>query len=418
MNRRMPPQSQDAPEAVDPDAVVIEILTQSAGTPDPYPLYHRLREAAPVHRTPFGLWFATRYDDCQIVLRDRRLGRGDHQLRVNRDPRLPGTPLFEWEKQVMVFADPPEHTRMRGLVAKAFNPKMVNQQRERITEFVDAALDKAEAEGGMDVIADLSYPLPFWLISEMLGIPEADRDAYRAWTEARAGILQPLFSDEALDAANKAFVESESYLRSLVAERRGSPGDDLLSALILAEEEGGRLTEGELIANVNMIVSAGFETIMHGVANGILALARHPDQLAAVQADPALVGPAVTEILRYDNPVPLAPPRTAFEEVALGDVVVQPGETVLPVIAAANRDPARFADPDRFDIHRPDNHPVSFGGGPHICLGAALARLQLEIAIGRLLQRFSTIELLVDEPAWSTTFNRRGPLALPVRLSP
>lgn len=407
--------SSDQSDEDQANSLVLELLTQSAGRPDPYPLYHRLREVAPVHRSPFGLWFATRYDDCQVVLRDRRLGRGDHELRVKRDPRLPGTPLFEWEKQVMVFADPPEHTRLRGLVAKAFTPKMVQRQRERITAFVDAALDRAADAGGMDVIADLSHPLPFWLISEMLGLPEADREDYRRWTEARAGILQPLFSDEALAVANSAFVESEAYLRSLVAERRGRPGDDLLSALIAAEEEGGRLTEGELIANVNMIVSAGFETVMHGIANGVLTLLRHPDQLAELRAHPDLISNAVEEILRYDNPVPLAPPRTAFVDVELGEVVIPCGETVLPVIAAGNRDPGRFDQPDTFDIRRPDCHPVSFGGGPHICLGASLARLQLVLAIGRLVRRFPFLELVEAGPTWTTTFNRRGPVALPIR---
>ena len=397
------------------DGALFELFMSPEGRADPYPLYRRIREVAPLFRSGMGAWFCTSYEAGSAVLRDSRMARPPADLRFEVD-RPEWAPLVAAQQRSMLFANPPDHTRIRGLVAKAFTPRVVEGMRPYVAGMVDAILDEAAERGELDVIDALSYPLPITVICEMLGIPDVDRDAIRAWTRTFVATLEPVVTDEAYAAAVRATVESEAYLRSVVDERRSSPGDDLISTLIAVEEEGEGLTTDELIANLNLLLGAGFETTMNLVGNGMLALLRHPDEMAQLRSDPSLMRNAVEELLRYDGSVQIAGPRLAEEDVTVGDVTIPAGEVVAVLLGAANRDPARFEDPDRLDVDRPDPHPLTFGGGIHFCLGAALARLEAQEAIGRLLRRFDVIELLDDEPQWHPTFNLRGLKSLPVAV--
>lgn len=408
-------------DSTEAEAAVFELFVNRSGRVDPYPLYHRLRTAGPVHQSSFGPWFVSSYAEASTVLRDNHFGRISIDAQEQFDPRLLGSRLLDTRTRNMLFVDPPDHTRLRRLVSKAFTPNAVERLRPYVRSFVDSVLDRAEADGRLDVIDDLAFPLPVTVIGEMLGIPEEDRDQFRAWTHALVATLEPLLSDEVLAAADASLVASNGYLHDLVARRRTDRGPDrgadLLSEMIAAEEEGDRLTEDEIVVNANLLVSAGFETTMNLVGNAVLALLRHPDQLDRLRREPELIRTAVEEFLRYDGSVQFAPPRMAQADIQLGEQVIPQGDVVVALLGAANRDPAAFDDPDRLDIGRPDVKPLTFGGGIHFCLGAALARLEAVEAVGGLVQRFSRLELQVDEPEWHPTINLRGLVSLPVEVA-
>jgi cytochrome P450 len=265
----------------------------------------------------------------------------------------------------------------------------------------------------MDVIAALAHPLPSLVICEMLGVPEADRPQMSIWTGDIQLVLAPVSTPEQLAMGEKAAAEFMAYIRTLAKERRGTLGDDLLSALLVAEEDGGRLTDDELVATVLFLFSAGHSTTRDLVANGLLALLHHPDQWRRLVLDPALLPAAINECLRYDSPVTLFP-RTALADTTIQDTPIAAGEPVFVSISAANRDPARFANPDTFDIDRPNNEHLAFGGGIHYCLGAGLARTEAEIIFSTLLRRYPHLELTEEPSEWRPTFSFRGPVALHV----
>jgi len=377
---------------------------------DPYPTYHRLRAEDPVHRTTMGFWILTRYNDVATVLRDARFGRkGFDELIRDRF----GENTFD---QAMLFRDPPDHTRLRALVNKAFTPRVIEEMRAKIQKTVDRLLDGVRDARAMDVIADLAYPLPVSVISEMLGVPAEDRDLFRGWSADIARSLDAIVlptEPEVVERGNAARHALSSYFRALIAERRRRPQRDLLSDLIAAEEQGDKLSEEELMATILLLFVAGHETTVNLIGNGTLALLRNPNQLEALRRSPALIGGAIEELLRYDAPVQRTG-RMPNTDVELGGKRIAKGDLVLSLIGAANRDPAHFAEPDRLDLARADNRHLAFGWGIHFCLGAPLARAEAQAAIGTIARRMPALALATPTPDWREASALRGLKTLPV----
>jgi cytochrome P450 len=378
---------------------------------DPNPLYHRLRELDPVHRSPAGVWVLTRHADATAVLRDPRFSSNPghlHGARPQVGPRRLDT-------RVLLFLDPPDHTRIRSLVSKAFTPNRVRQLRPRVEALVGELLDRVEQQGSPELIADLAYPLPVSVICELLGVPAVERDQFRRWSSDASRLLDRDIDldEQAMERGTAAIAGFTEYFIALIGERRNQARDDLLSALIAAEEAGERLSWEELLSTIILLFLAGHETTVNLIGNGALALLRHPDQLERLRRDPAIGPSAVEELLRYDSPVHVTA-RIATTEVAVGGTAIEPGEQVIVLVAAANRDPAVFPDPDRLDLGRPDNRHLSFSAGMHYCLGAALARLEGEVALRELVRRFPRLELAHPEPAYRDHLVLRGLRALPL----
>jgi pimeloyl-[acyl-carrier protein] synthase len=381
---------------------------------NPYPFYRRLQEADPVHQSPLGFWVLTRYDDCVMVLRDQRFGRAGFEGLLEsvygntvEQGRLPTS---------MLFRDPPDHTRLRGLVSRAFTPRVIEGLRPRIQQIVDGLLDRVLDAGRMEVISDLAYPLPVTVISEMLGVPEDDRERIKQWSADIARSLDAIglpTDPEIVDRGRTGRRAIGDYFRSLLPDRKKHPRGDLLSLLIEAEEQGDKLSEGELLATCVLLYIAGHETTVNLIGNGLLALLRHPAELERLRDDPALTQSAVEELLRYDGPVQRTA-RITNADVEIGGHKIPKGSMVVPVIGAANRDPAQFPDPDRLDVSRSDNRHIAFGFGIHFCLGAPLARLEGQITLGTLLHRLPKLALATDTPEWRESQVLRGLKALPV----
>jgi cytochrome P450 len=387
-------------------------LGDPAIRPDPYPVLARLRGASPFAEGD-GVLIVGRHADCSQVLRDPRASSQRGRSAAGRARR---TPSF-------LSLDPPDHTRLRRLVATAFSPRVIAALAPRIRALADELLDAARAagsagrEGGqLEVVSQLAYPLPVRIISELLGVPAADRPVFAGWSARLAGSLQPAFgaADPAETAtADQAREQFRDYFRDLIAERRARPAGDLLTGLIRAEDEGERLTEDELIATCVLLLVAGHETTVSLISNAVLALLRHPGQLAALQADPALAAGAVEETLRYDAPVQLTG-RVARGGMQAGRQTVADGTTLVLLLAAAGRDPAAFADPDRFDIRRGAAHHLAFAAGPHFCLGAPLARLEATITLRAFASRVTGPWLNEAGLAYKPNLNLRGPDRLTV----
>jgi pimeloyl-[acyl-carrier protein] synthase len=388
---------------------------------DPYPLYHRLRATDPVHRSSLGFWVLTRHADVLAVLRDPHMSRDPRRSErvelLRSSPRVEELLAAEEAAPSMLFVDPPDHTRLRALVNKAFTPAAVERLRPRVEAIVAGQLDRVAGAGAADVVEDLAYPLPVTVICELFGVPEADRARVRAWSRELVRLLDPLVASDALERALLARLELRGYLRGLIAERRPHPAGDLLSALIAAEDQGHQLTEAELVSMCVLLLIAGHETTVNLIANGTLALLGHPEAAARLRADPGLAGSAVEELLRYDSPVQFTS-RHATADLDIGGHRVRAGETVIAVLGAANRDLALFADPDRLDLSRTPNRHLAFGGGIHFCLGAPLARMEARIAIPALLARLPGLELGPGQPVRRDTVTLRGLASLPVTFQP
>jgi len=316
---------------------------------------------------------------------------------------------------MMLFVDPPDHTRLRSLVVKAFTPRVVQMMRARVEELVQRYLDEMADKEEVDLIADYAYPLPVSVICEILGIPEEDQSSFKGWAWDVAPILDPFVSAPDMAKVVTAGMSLVNYFNELIPQRRGAQSEDLLAQLIAVEEEGERLTHEELISTCILLLLAGHETTMNLMGNGLLALMRSPSQLDRLRGDPGLIGSAVEELLRRDGPAILTA-RIAQESVVVEDKEVVPGRLCIVLIGAANRDPKVFADPDRLDVGREPNKHLAFSAGPHFCLGATLARLEAQAAIGQIIDRFGTIELS-EEPEWRRTVTFRGLESLNVRLT-
>ncbi len=385
---------------------------------DPYPLYHRLRAEDPVHRSALGMWVLTRHADVLAVLRDPRMSRDPRRSErielLRSSAEVDELLTSEEAAPSMLFVDPPDHTRLRVLVNKAFTPAAVERLRPRVEAIVAGLLDRVAGAGAMDVVEDLAYPLP---VTVMFGVPEAARERFRAWSRELVRLLDPVVASDALERALQARLALRGYLRGLVAERRAHPSGDLLTALIVAEDHGHKLSEAELVSMCVLLLVAGHETTVNLIANGTVALLRHPEAWAQLQADPSLLGSAVEELLRYDSPVQFTS-RHALADLDIGGRRVRAGETVVAVLGAANRDPAQFPDPDRLDLARKPNRHVAFGGGIHFCLGAPLARTEARIAISALLARLPGLELGPRPPVRRDTVTLRGLASLPAKFPP
>ncbi len=367
---------------------------------DPYPRLAHLREVDPVNLTPLGVWRISRYDDVLRLLREKGAG-------VRRtDGVQPGSenlPDFG-PREFMLGKDPPDHTRLRKLVSKAFTPRAIARLRDRAQEIADIQVEAALERGSMDVIRDLALPVPSTLICEMMGVPTADRDRFTEWTAAATHLLASFAGPPEPESLQGA-VELGAYFDDLIAERRKNPSDDILSELIQAEEEGDRLSEAELLSQSVGLLIAGFETTIGLIGNGIRALLLHPDQLERLRDDPGLIATAVDECLRFDGPISLTL-RVAHEDLRFGERTVPKDSLIMALLAAANRDPKQFPDPDRFDVGREPNLHVAFGGGAHLCLGAHLARMEGAAAIGTLVRRSRKLELESDELEWGPSLFR------------
>lgn len=386
---------------------------------DPYPCYAEMRENDPVHEASFGAWVLFCYEDVVGFLRNPDLSVEEPEDPVQvafGERRRSGTEARGHGELAMINRDPPGHTRLRRLVSKVFTPRAVEGMRPRIRRLVCCLLDEAEGHREIDLIGQLAFPLPFAVISEMLGLPDGDVGQLRSWSGAIVRSLEPVVEPELVPEISRASENMVAYLRGVVRRRRRHPTDDLLSALIRAEEGGDALSEDELLEQVVLLFIAGHETTVNLIGNGVLALLRHRSELERLQEDPRLVPNAVEELLRYDAPVQHSRRRT-LADVSVRDTSIEAGSYVVLTLGSANRDPGRWGpDAETLDVGRRDaREHVSFGGGRHYCLGAALARLEGELAIKELVDRFPEIEL-AGAPEWNGRLNLRGLEQLPVVL--
>ena len=396
---------------------------------DPHPTLAPLREQSPAHlvATPNGLktWLVTRYDDAKALLtdprvsKDMRVGYGlvpqnfvDLEKQAHFQAQRGTRKQFATElSTTMLDSDPPDHTRLRRLVAKAFTMRQVEALRPRITELVTELLDAIEAQDEVDLMDALSFPVPFTVICWLLGVPPSDRDQFRRWSNL---LTSGQGTEEALDASQDMVV----YLRALITDKRENPAEDMLSALIEATDEGDKLDEIELISMAFLLLVAGHETTVNLLNTATLALLTHPDQRALLEADPGLWDSALDEFLRIDAPLANATWRFTLEPIQLGDVLIPKGEFITISLSAAGRDPKRYANPDRVDITRKNSGHLAFGHGIHHCIGAPLARLEGRIVLAELFRRFPGLSLATPkgELSWRPSFNLRGLACLPVRL--
>jgi len=384
---------------------------------DPYPHYERLRNSDPMHLTPLGMYVASRHAETSLVLRDKRFGKDFVERSKRRyGPKIMEEPIFRSMSHWMLQQDPPDHTRLRALVVKAFTARRVEDMRPRIHQVVDQTLDRIVGRGHMDLIEDYAFRLPVTIICDMLGIPEEHRETFYTGSRDGGRILDPVpLTPAEIAQGNAGNLMAQMYFQQLFELRRKSPGDDLTTQLVQAEEDGSKLSNEELTANIILLFGAGHETTVNLIGNALLALYRNPDQLALLKANPALIANAIEEFLRYDSSVQLTG-RVALEDINdLGGKKIPKGEAVLCLLGSANRDPAVYPDrPDRLDITRPNVRPLSFGGGIHFCLGAQLARIEAEIAIATLLRRLPGLRLDdAANPEWRPTFVLRGLKRLP-----
>jgi len=387
---------------------------------DPYPVYTRLRDDHPILWNPAtSQWLISRHADVNRSLRDRRLGRtylheATHAEMGRPDPPAWHAPFHELNDAGMLDLEPPDHTRLRRLVLKAFTPRTVEAMRPRIQAIVDGLLDAVAGAGEIDLIADYVEPLPVTVIAELLGIPEADRHHLRPWSRDICLMYELDPPDESARKAVRASIEFGDYLRGLLAERRQRPGDDLISALAAVVDDGDTLTEQELIATCVLLLNAGHEASVNGAGNSWWTLFRHPDALARLRADPALIPTAIEELLRFDTPLSLFE-RWVLAPVEIHGVQLDRGDEIAMLFGSANRDGSAFEKADDLDLARDPNPSLSFGAGIHYCLGAPLAKLELAIAFETLLRRAPGLEL-VETPGWKPTFVLRGLESLRVRI--
>jgi pimeloyl-[acyl-carrier protein] synthase len=392
-------------------------------TENPYPFYERLRSIDPVHQGQAGEWMLVGYAEVSAALHDHRrfssrvIDTEFFQAQLRESGVDPGELIFT---HFMLRQDPPDHTRLRGLVNKAFTPRAVERLRTRVQQIVDKLLDAASDDGGMDLIADFAYPLPVTVICELLGVPVADHQRFQTWIRDMLDAPDPVSdSAEALQRPRMAALSLGAYIAELAEARRKAPRDDLMSGLVAAEAQGERLSEEEVVATGVLLLIAGHETTANLIGNGVLALLRHPDQLERLKQDPTLARTAVEELLRFDSPVQSVG-RAAIEDVELAGKVIRRGDLVVVYNGAANRDPTRFADPDRLDLARHPNRHLAFGVGIHSCVGAPLARLEGQIAIPGLFARFPEIRLASENVAWRQRgpgdITLRGLVALPLEV--
>jgi len=386
------------------------------GVADPYPLFHRLRSEDPVHWSPFAnAWMLTRYADAFAYLQDRRFSRVAFldQMRARFGA---AQPILRFQSEELSFLDGDKHTRLKNLVGKAFSPQRIAAIRPRIRAAVEARLDKLEPQRRFDVIADYAYPLPADVISAMIGVPEEDWPRLRQWVDGIVLSRGLVRTPELMAQGDRSATAFEGYLRDLIARRRADPSDDLMSALITAEEQGANLNDDQIVSMTETLFAAGHATTRSLIGLGLLALVRNPGELERLRSRPDLIVHAVEEMLRYDPPTQAPSPQVAIEDVEIGGKTIRKGQMVSVLIGAANRDPDRFTEPDRFDITRANNEHLSFSLGPHYCLGASLARAEAQIAIMAIVERCKNLRLGDGPLCFQVAGRFRGLQALPIEF--
>jgi cytochrome P450 len=397
----------------DPSLSLYQLLDHEV-LANPYPLYHRLRSEDPVHWDPFlHEWVVTRYEDVVTVFKHFSAQRTPTPEQLIELGLTVLKPFAQVMVRQMVFLDPPAHARIRGLASKAFTLRRVEELRAHIQEITDSLLDAVQTKGCMDVIADLAYPLPAIVTAEMLGVPVADRDQLKEWSEDFAELLGNFqYNPDRAPRLLRSVEEMCAYFRAAIQEHREHSRDDVINALVTAEQDGDCLTEEEIVANCILVMVGGQETTTNLIGNGMLALLRHPDQLEKLRADPSLIPSAVEELLRYESPIQHTA-RLAPYDVMLSGKTIGKHQTVIAVMGAANRDPEQFYEPDRLDICRQGNRHVAFAYGSHFCFGAPLARLEGQIAFETTLRRMPNLSLQRGPITWRGNLDLRGMTALP-----
>lgn len=391
---------------------------------NPYPAYARLREQGPLARWNWmglDIWLATTYEDIIALLKEPRLTIDVQKLLPPGHEQSPGggsaaryVPLAGMRH--LLNTDLPDHSRLRTLVSKAFTPRMIEQLRPRIQQIADDLLDAVQEQGEMDLVADFAFPLPIIVISEMLGVPSEDRQQFRTWTQTIVQSQGAALSSEKQAAGRAAEAEFINYVKALIAEKQKHSDNSLTSELVRVEEQGDKLSENELVSMIFLLLTAGHETTVNLLGNGTLALLEHTDQLELLRSDPGLLPSAIEELLRYTTPVSLTAPRWALEDIVLHGQVIRRGEMVRCALLAANTDPQEFADPEVLNILRQENQHLAFSKGIHFCLGAPLARLEGQVALGTLLRRLPHLRLAVspEQIAYKDAGSLRVLAALPV----
>ena len=402
----------------DVEAIVHDLFLTTEGRRNPYPYYDRLRDVAPVYRSStVNAWLLTRYDDCWTTLRDPRLGRGyASQMEGRHGADWRRHPSLASHEHSLIGVHGPAHTRLRRSVSKAFTRRRVDELRPAIERAVDALLEPLAVRGGGEILDAIAFPLPVAVIGELLGVPEAERMQFRHLVRATTAAFETLPTPEQLADADAAHATIHAYFARLIAEKRRRPGADLLSALAQADGDD-RLTDDELVSLAAILFAGGFETTTNLIGNGLLGVLAHPEQMTLLREDPSLYAGVAEELLRYDGTVQVSS-RHALEPVQIGDVTIPAGESIVPVLGAGNHDPARFAEPHRLDVRRTNVEPLSFGGGVHYCLGAALARVETEIVFRALLERFDSIALDGRPPRFRDRLTLRGLESLHVVVRP
>ncbi|MGH9097869.1 MAG: cytochrome P450 [Acidimicrobiales bacterium] len=395
---------------------LMEMMKDPTVREDPYPTYARLRAMGPILPLDYGGWLLPRHAEVLSVLRDPRFSsNARHQVNYEQFVQLAQavglTDLLDLFGRVMLFADPPDHTRLRRIVGKAFTVRSVEDMRPRIAAIVSQMLDSVAADTGTELVEVLAFPLPVTVISDMLGVPAEDHQMLRDWTREAVKALDPIDDPTVLFPAAEGIRALRGYFDELVVVRRRNPGSDLLSALIAAEDDGDRLSHEELLDTAVLLFGAGHETTVNLITGGALNLLRHPGQVDRLRRDPSLIKTAVEELLRFGPPVQITA-RTATVEAEVAGQSVAKGTEVIAVIGSANRDPQIFDDPEHLDIGRTENPHIAFGGGIHHCLGALLARIEGQEALGQLIRRFPNLALAGPDIEWKPTSTIRGPKQL------
>ncbi|MEE2697553.1 MAG: cytochrome P450 [Actinomycetota bacterium] len=384
---------------------------------DPYPTYARLRDEDPVHRTPIGTLIVSRYEDVHQVLRDTETSVSRFETNAEVPEHMLPLQALRAEREPSILGlDPPDHTRLRGLVQRTFTPRSIDRMREQTSAIVDELLDELSGRDEIELISDYAFVIPFAVIHAMLGLPETDVEMVRGWSHAITQTLEPFLTPEQVSAALDGGIRMDAYLADAVEQKRRNPSDDLLTQLVEAEQEGDRMSTPELLSMVSLLFVAGHETTVNLIGNGIHALLEHPNQFALVRDDPSVDATVADELLRWDSPVQTSG-RRLMHDTEIAGVPVASEEMVLTALGSANRDPGFWGDTaDRLDVTRTDAaRHVSFGSGVHHCLGAALARMEGEIAITRFIRRFPDVTL-AGEPTYNARIILRGRSTLPVSL--
>lgn len=402
---------------VAPRSTLFPELMDHASRADPYTVYARMREH-PVVEGPEGLFVVSRYADVHALLRDRRISSDMRKSGLGGSIRSDRAQAEGLREPPFIFRDPPDHSRIRRLVTKEFQPRVVERLRERITEVVEGLLDAAAGRGRLELVADFAYPLPVTVICELLGVPREDEPRFQRWSAALAHSLDPgaTMSEEERDEVTSGVIEMNRYMSELVEARRADPGRDYLSALIGVEDGGQTLSHHELMSTLVLLLVAGHETTVNLISNAMLALLRHPGELERIREDPDRVDGVVEETLRYDPPVQFRN-RTCLEDLEIGGTVVPARANLAVFLASAGRDPDRFPEPDTFDPGRATGGHLGLGGGPHFCVGAGLARLEARIALAALARRLDRPRLVGDPPPYRRNAALRGPERLDIEAS-